>query len=119
MFSKKKTKKVREPVIVRGMGSKAREREEQMELRRTKGGKSCVLCVGSSGSGKTATIERRMGMEGLAGSLEAELEAAQFKIYHQSNEGGDQEVWVDSSGASWEDKHWEDALALQENLLQV
>lgn len=110
--------------MVKGMGAKTHRREEeegeeQHELKegikkKSNVNKSCILCVGSAGSGKTATVERCLGVS-ISGSPAPE--AGQFRIYQPLDET--RPVWVELAGESWEDKHWEDALALQENLLQV
>ncbi len=109
--SKKKSTKVRrEPVIVKGMGKKVVEDEEEAIPMRKKRKKQCMLVLGSRGAGKSTAIRLCFGQ-----NCRPAKEGNNFKSFW-ADESEDL-LCAEVSGDVWEEK--EDGMALQEELLAM
>ncbi len=103
MFGAKKDRK--QPVIVKGLGKKP---TQEVELQDWGGSRRrCILCVGSSGSGKDSTIDLFVAND----SSPSSSSSSQFRVVQD-----DSRCWVDTN-IDWQAKSL-DLSSVQESLLK-
>ena len=78
--------------------------------------KSCVICVGTTGAGKSATISKFTGLRAPS-SAGVERQTKECALYEgpELHDGGP--VWIDTVG--WEDCTYDDTSSFQEILRLV
>jgi hypothetical protein len=80
-------------------------------VRRAAAPRSCVICVGSTGSGKSSTVSR-FTKQRAPSSAGFERMTTECGLYRPKDVDGP--LWVDTVG--WDDQHYEDQQSFQDIL---